>query len=175
MSSPVDNKMSASCRSMIGRLAKLTYSCQESGETAPHMPIMLVDDHALAGTKYASEVPEHTGYYSLPLENQDGSQPAFGYLPAVVDVFPDGTAIAKTREWKYGYRVGEPTLDGKPREVSSNSQDNHMVVRHYLLGCQHTYAIRNDLAADLGHQLFNHDHLYHCRKCGHTYVVDSSD
>jgi hypothetical protein len=138
------------------------------------MPITLVEDHALAGTLYASEVPQHTGYYSLPLINQDGSRPAFGYLSAVVDVFRDGTAIAKTREWKYGFVAGDPTLDGKPREVSPNSRDNHMVVRHYLLDCKHAYDERNDLAKDLGYQLFSHDHMYRCRKCGHTYVVDSS-
>lgn len=166
---------SESCHSMKERLEKVMDSCHRLGVSAPHLPVTLVEDHELASTLYGSEIPEHTGHYSLPLINQDGSRPAFGYLSAVVDIFRDGTAIAKTREWKYGFRAGEPTLDGRPREMSRDTRDNYMVVRHYLLGCKHAYDERNDLAEHLGYRLYSHDHLYHCGKCGHTYVVDSSD
>lgn len=158
---------------MIEQLHQLSDSCHTmDGVQQTPLPIKLMDAHQLASTMYASEVPVHTGYYSLPMLNRDGTRVTFGYLTAVVDVYRDGTAIAKTREWLYAYRANEPSLDGREQQTG---RDNRMVVRHYLLGCQHSYQERNDLALQQGHRLFSHDHYYVCSKCGHAYMVDSSD
>jgi hypothetical protein len=158
---------------MIEQLLKQSESCHSmQGADQPHLPIKLLNAEQLANTMYASEAPVHTGCYSLPMLNRDGTRTSFGYLIAVVDVFRDGTAIAKTREWLYAYRANEPSLDGREQQTG---RENRMVVRHYLLGCQHSYQERNDLALQQGHSLFSHDHYFVCSKCGHAYMVDSSD
>lgn len=157
----------------VRRLENLSSSCH-TGTQAELIPIQEVDAQELANTMFASEMPEHTNYYSLPLLNMDGTRVGgFGYVSAIVDVYRDGTAIARTREWKNGYRPGEPTPDGKNRYCSR--MENHMVVRFYLLGCKHEYEERPDLAREQGVALYSHDHCHVCKKCGHSYLVDSSD
>lgn len=106
---------------------------QSENTTARTVPIREVTQEDLASTLYASEMPVYTGHYSLPLLNTDKKRAGgFGYISAIVDVYRDGTAIARTREWKYAYREDEPTPDGRKPEVKR--EDNHMTVRFYLLG-----------------------------------------
>jgi hypothetical protein len=138
------------------------------------VPIREINQEELAGTMFASEMPDHTNYYSLPLLNTDGTRVGgFGYISALVDVYRDGTAVARTREWKYAYRENEPTPDGRKPEVKRG--ENHMVVRFYLLGCKHEFEERPDLARDRGITLYSHDHYHVCKNCGHSFLVDSSD
>lgn len=160
------------CNRMVEQLEQQSNSCYTMDSDLKPLSIKRMNQDDLAGTLYASELPEHTGHYALPLLNRDGSRTSFGYITAVVDVYRDGTAIAKTREWRYGYRADEPSVDGCARETG---RDNKMTVRHYLIGCQHQYVERNDLAVERGHRLFSHDHYYSCDLCGHAYMVDSSD
>ena len=153
----------------VRRLENLSSSCH-TGAQAELIPIREIDQQELANTMCASELPEKTGYYSLPLLNMDGTRVGgFGYVSAIVDIYGDGTAVARTREWKNGYRQGEPTPDGKNRYCSK--MENHMVVRFYLLGCKHEYEERPDLARE---PLYSHDHYYVCKRCAHSYLVDSS-
>jgi hypothetical protein len=155
---------------MIDMLEEQSASCHYSNASVDLIPIREVTMEDLASTLYASEWPEHSGHYSLPLLNADGTRAGgFGYVSALVDVYRDGTAIARTREWKYAYREEEPTPDGRKPEVKRG--ENHMVVRFYLLGCQHQYEERNDLYKGT---LYSHDHYHVCKKCGHSYLVDSS-
>jgi len=156
---------------LVRRLELLSSSCH-TGTQAELIPIQEIDAQELANTMWASELPEHTNYYSLPLLNTDGTRVGgFGYISAIVDVYRDGTAIARTREWKNGYRPDEPTPDGKNRYCSK--MENHMVVRFYLLGCKHEYEERPDFGAG-SIALYSHDHYYVCKKCSHSYLVDSS-
>ena len=155
---------------MIRQLKTLSESCQNSDVQADLIPIREITQEELANTLHASEMPEHSGYYSLPLLNTDGTRTGgFGYISAIVDVYRDGTAIARTREWKYAYREDEPTPDGRKNETKRF--ENHMTVRFYLLGCRHEYEERNDL---FGGTLYSHDHYHVCKNCGHAYLVDSS-
>lgn len=157
---------------LVRRLELLSSSCH-TGTQSELIPIREICAQELANTLWASELPEHTNYYSLPLLNTDGTRVGgFGYVSAIVDVYRDGTAIARTREWKYAYREDEPTPDGSRREVKRG--ENHMVVRFYLLGCRHEYEERPWEAADKGITLYSHDHYHVCKNCGHSYLVDSS-
>lgn len=158
---------------MIGRLEALSESCHRSDIQAELIPIREVSQEELADTMFGSELPEHTLHYSLPLLNADGTRTGgFGYQSAIVDAYRDGTAVARTREWKYAYSADEPTLDGSRRETKRG--ENHMVVRFYLLGCKHEYEERSWEAADKGITLYSHDHYHVCKNCGHSFVVDSS-
>lgn len=160
---------------MIQRLEEQSKSCHYSDSPMLDIiPIREVTQEDLANTLYASEMPEHSGHYSLPLLNTDGTRTGgFGYANAIVDVYRDGTAIARTREWKYGFRPADPTPDGRRNEVKRDVH-NYMVVRFYLLGCKHEYEERNDLARSRGITLYSHDHYHVCKSCGHSYLVDSS-
>lgn len=159
---------------MIQRLEEQSKSCHYSDSPMLDIiPIREVTPEDLANTLYASEMPEHSNYYSLPLLKTDGTRVGgFGYISAIVDVYRDGTAIARTREWKYAYRENEPTPDGRKPEVKRG--ENHMVVRFYLLGCKHEYEERPWEASEKGITLYSHDHYHVCKKCGHSYLVDSS-
>jgi hypothetical protein len=158
---------------MIRQLELLSESCHRSDVQADLIPIREIGPEELANTLHASEMPEHSGYYSLPLLNTDGTRTGgFGYISSIVDVYRDGTAIARTREWKYAYREDEPTPDG--RRVRRRPGANRMVVRFYLLGCRHEYEERPWEAAKKGITLYSHDHYHVCKNCGHSYLVDSS-
>ena len=155
---------------LVRRLELQSESCHIMDKPADLIPIREVTQEDLANTLYAADMPEHSGYYSLPLLNTDGTRTGgFGYVGAIVDVYGDGTAIARTREWKYAYREDEPTPDGRKPEVKRG--ENHMVVRFYLIGCKHEYEERNDLYEGT---LYSHDHYHVCNNCGHSYLVDSS-
>jgi hypothetical protein len=157
----------------VRKLENLSSSCH-TGTPCDPIPVQEIDAKELASTMFVCELPEKTGYYSLPLLNVDGTRVGgFGYVSAIVDIYRDGTAIARTREWKNGYRPNEPTPDGKNRYCSKN--ENHMTARFYLLGCKHEYEERPDLAKEQGITLYSHDHYNSCKKCGHWFVVDSSD
>jgi len=157
---------------MIHLLEEQSESCH-TDTPAELIPIREVTQEDLANTLWSNERAEHTDYYSLPLLNTDGTRVGgFGYISAIVDVYRDGTAVARTREWKYAYRDNEPTPDGRKPEVKR--EENHMVVRFYLLGCKHEYEERNDLAKKEGITLYSHDHYHVCKNCGHSYLVDSS-
>ena len=158
---------------LVRRLCQLSYSCHVD-QHSELIPIREITQEDLANTLWSNERAEHTDYYSLPLLKTDGTRAGgFGYISAIVDVYRDGTAIARTREWKYAYREDEPTPDGRKSEVKRG--ENHMVVRFYLLGCKHEYEERNDLARERGITLYSHDHYHVCKKCGHSFLVDSSD
>ncbi len=159
---------------LVRRLEEQSKSCHYSDSPMLDViPIREVTQEDLANTLYAADMPEHSGYYSLPLLNTDGTRTGgFGYVGAIVDVYGDGTAIARVREWKYAYRDNEPTPDGRKPEVKRG--ENHMVVRFYLLGCKHEYEERPWEASEKGITLYSHDHYHVCKKCGHSYLVDSS-
>jgi len=50
-------------------------------------------------------------------------------------------------------------------------------VKFYLIGCKHEYREmgRDEAAEHNITGLFRTEHTHICDKCGHTYVVDSSD
>lgn len=157
---------------LVRRLEQISDSCHHSDVEAELIPIREITQEELADTMFASELPADTNYYSLPLLNKEGKRiGGFGYISAIVDVYRDGTAIARTREWKYAYSENEGSLDGK-NEVKLGP--NHMTVKFYLLGCKHEYEERSWEAAEKGITLYSHDHYHVCKNCGHSYVVDTS-
>jgi hypothetical protein len=157
---------------MIEKLDNLSFHACRDVSKAELIPIREISPEELADTSFCEE-PEHVGYYCLPMLGRDGKPlGGFGHQTARVEVYRDGTAVARVREWKYAYSENEGSLDGL-KEVKRGP--NSMIVKFYLLGCQHEYEERNDLAAEKKTTLYRCEHLHSCKKCGHWYVVDSSD
>jgi hypothetical protein len=157
---------------MIEKLQNLSFhSCRDSSK-CELIPIREINADELADTQFC-ESPEHVGFYCLPMLGRDGKPVGgFGHMTARVEVYSSGTAVARVRDWKYAYSENEASLDGK-KEVRRTG--NHMTVKFYLLGCKHEYEERNDLAQEKKTTLYRCEHLHSCKKCGHWYVVDSSD
>lgn len=137
-----------------------------------------IDQDELGNTVFCTHTPVYTGCWHFPVIRR-GKPVSHALCHA--NIFWNGTGVIFYRTWKWdnGSRHSW-SLDGKyhrlrgPHFVQGMPR-NKMTVRIYLFGCQHDYEERNDRAGELGVTLFSHDHLRICRKCGHHFVVDSSD
>lgn len=164
---------------MIDKLEALSDACDynDPADIQPLLlPIRQLSQRDLARTRFC-ESPVHAQTYQLPLLKPDGTPlGGFGKAYAFVEVYQDGTAIARLRCWKYDYRYDHEhkgCLDGKPSKAPNSRND--MTVRFYLLGCKHEYEEQSHRASEFGLTLFRTDHLHICKNCGHRFVVDSSD
>lgn len=164
----------------IEKLDSLERAC-ETGLDATEflLPIVELDAEDLANTKF-SEKPVDSRIRSLPYLNTEGKHiGVWSRAYVLVNVYEDGTAIAIQRTWKYDYaydhmRNNAMTLDGSPTK-SPAPMKNEMTVKFYLIGCKHEYAEQSSNAKDFGIVLLSMDHLHVCSKCGHKYVVNTSD
>lgn len=167
-------------KEMIERLDALDVACHKGDDTTSLLlPVTELSSEELAWTSFSDRAVE-TKTRQLPYVNAEGKPiGAFSRAFVVVDVYSDGTAIARHRTWAYDYYYDHQmpnvlTLDGKPKK-SPGAGKNHMTVKFYLLGCKHEYEERNDRAAEFNLTLFHCDHLNICKKCGHRFVTNSSD
>lgn len=163
---------------MVLRLKAISHYCVTGNveETKKHMvPVTRLSNEDLASTNFC-ERPVHTGEYALPCVTPDGEPIQWRHEWCLVEVFSDGTAIARCRRWKYDYCYEhelKASLDAKPIRKDAG---NTMEVQFYLLGCKHKYREgTSEEARDRNVTLFRCCHLHICDECGHWFVVDSSD
>lgn len=166
---------------MIGKLIALDNACDcnDPDEVSGHLiPIRQLTQDELAWTQFC-ETPCHAQNYQLPMLGPD-KKPIGGFCKqhAYVEVYADGTAIARLRCWKHDYtwdHEHKGCLDGNPSK-SPGPCKNDMTVKFYLLGCKHEYREGSrDEANERGIVLLSMDHIHICDDCGHYFVVNSSD
>jgi len=162
----------------IDQLTALTEACNcnDPDEVSRfQFPVKRLTNEELAYTQFC-EQPALSQTFQLPMILPDGT-PVGGFAKQFlkVNVYQDGTAIGWHRCWKYDYRwdhENKMTVDGKPVQCpppTNGVSHNTMVVRFYLIGCDHDY-----------HEVYNKgnmrcDHTYECNVCHHRYTVNSSD
>jgi len=138
-------------------------------------PIEELDEKSL-GYSHIHCTPTFHVQAQLPYLGEDGLPiGGFGFTYCSVNIYEDGTAIAIDRRWAYE----KMSIDGKPnkKDQPQNLNSNFMTVKFYLLGCKHVYnpMSQEDQEKRGIRGLFRTEHAYLCEKCGHHYVVDSSD
>lgn len=140
------------------------------GEWKPIPDLREITQTGLGNTVFCSYTPVYTGTWEFPIIRR-GKPISKALCHAYI--FWDGTGIVFYRCWKYDANA----LDGKVHRYRGHGRaHNEMIARVYRFGCEHDYAEDNSRAVELGvAPLFSHDHLNICRKCGHFFVVDSSD
>jgi hypothetical protein len=162
---------------MLERIHKLDYACHH-GQATPDLmfPIKELNSSELAWTNFGNHEPQFIGYASLPYIDKNGkSVGGFGFAGCHFVIYWDGTAIAWNREWKYTNHSLTKKQHPEPKGGmwKNGKSKNNMVVRFYLLGCQHKY--QEVSGKSIRQTLFRMEHANKCKKCGHTYVTDSSD
>ena len=145
------------------------------GKTLPDFREL--DPETLANTLFGSENPVYTGVAAFPLKDNDNFVGGFGYSLMHFMIFRDGTGVAWNREWKYGSK--NPTGKERKRRMGKDGYltPNTMVVRFYGFGCLHEYhEMSGEELSQCGVKaVFPCEHGHLCNKCGHFFVVDSSD
>ena len=158
---------------MVGKLIRIDHEARRNTVKKEHLiPIQQISNEQLAYTSFGTYEPQFTGYIALPNILIHSKKPGMGFTGVQLMVFCNGTAIAFDRCWKYDYSTINGTIDGKARRNRKNKQ-NEMTVRFFLLGCKHEY--KEVSGKEVGLNLFPMEHARKCKKCGHTYVVDTSD
>ena len=164
---------SAAAQGLLEKLKAIDYATSHSGADPEILPVQELSQDDLAWTHF-SDLPAYQGIFTLPYLDEEG-KPLGGFAMSYcrVMIYDDGTAIAVNRCWKYDRMA----LDGKPTQKEGWHPNNKMTVKFYLIGCKHEYREmgRDEAAEHNITGLFRTEHTHICDKCGHTYVVDSSD
>lgn len=163
---------------MLEKIHKLDYACHHGSGATPDLmfPVKEATQRDLAWTEFGNHIPQFMGYASLPYIDKEGKPlGGFGFAGCHFAVYWDGTAIAWNREWKYTEHSLTKKRHPAPKGGmwKNGRSRNDMTIRFYLLGCKHQY--EEVSGESIGQTLFRMEHANKCKKCGHTYVVDSSD
>jgi len=160
---------------MLQKLAKIHSVVNCEGVAQEDLiPVTELTEEGL-GYCNLNDTPTFQANVMLPYLNPDGTPiGGFGYAHVLVHIYNDGTAVGIHRCWKYE----RMTLDGKPNHEDKpvGPSTNHMTIKFYQLGCVHEYrGMTAEEIAERDIHLFHCDHANICEKCGHSFVVNSSD